>query len=96
VSGATRCIGCPKSKNVLSTQSYHPYGRVVFFDVPGNKLPGYHHFVPSGQQTATTCPHFRIHVTPLSELEDEDDYETLLPPPPSFLHRPRIQHKSLS
>jgi hypothetical protein len=26
VSRATRCIGCPKSKNVLSTQSYRPYG----------------------------------------------------------------------
>jgi hypothetical protein len=26
VSRATRCIASPKSKNVLSTQSYRPYG----------------------------------------------------------------------
>ena len=38
---------CPKSKNVLSTQSYRPLrDGSPFWTVPGNKLPGYLHSVP--------------------------------------------------
>jgi hypothetical protein len=40
-----------------------------FGTVPGNKLPGYHHSIPSGQQTATTCPHFRSHIKAFGVME---------------------------
>jgi hypothetical protein len=89
VSRATRCIGCPKSKNVLLTQSYRPYGTgAPFGTVPGNKLPGYHHSVPSGQQ-----PPLPVHIfeskslrSPGFEDEDEDDDEDKDEVPP--INRP--------
>src|SRR5258708_8801757 len=42
--------------------SYRPYGTGrVFGRIPGNKLPGYHHSVPSGTKTVEACPPNRLH-----------------------------------
>jgi len=54
--------------------------------IPGNKLPGYDHDVPTGQQTVRTCPHFRFHIMPGFE-DDDDEHENedpsiLSPNPP--------------
>src|SRR5215469_8907256 len=58
------------------TQSYRSLtGRFGFFRIPGSKLPGYYHSVPSGQ--TEPCPHFRLHST--YPFEDEDDVLPLVP-----------------
>jgi hypothetical protein len=45
------------SQYIGSRGSHRPSGTVTFFwHIPGNKLPGYLHLVPSGQQTACPLP----------------------------------------
>jgi hypothetical protein len=34
----------------------------LFWHIPGNKLPGYHHSAPSGQQTVGTGSPVRLHI----------------------------------
>ena len=48
--------------------------------IPGNKLPGYVHLVPSGQQTSPdVCPYLRLHIgLPFEdENDDENDYDLI-------------------
>ena len=56
----------------------YPTGRVALQSIPGNKLPGYHHLVPSGQQTGQTRVHIfdsTSHQPKTFEDEGDDEYE---------------------
>jgi hypothetical protein len=51
-------------------QSYRPLtGRNLFLVATRHFVPGYLHLVPSGQQTVSTCPLFRSHITPHEHLQ---------------------------
>ncbi len=64
-----------RSTGRSSTKLTHrPSGTVRLFGrIPGNKLPGYDHPVPSGQQISQTTVR-KIEATPNTTVEDEDDY----------------------
>jgi hypothetical protein len=51
--------------------------------IPGNKLPGYLHLVPSGQ-TSDSFLHFRSHITSHGPIEDSlsDEAQALRSRPP--------------
>jgi hypothetical protein len=52
-----------------------PYGTDLFCKrIPGSKLPGYDHLVPSGQK-AFLRPFHKIDSTSLPPFENEDDDE---------------------
>ena len=70
VSRAARHIHRPWSKNVLSAESYRSLRDGFFVShTPGNKLPGYDHSVPPGQQTLPdNCPQNRSHPTPRGRI----------------------------
>src|SRR5260221_14458503 len=56
----------------------YPYGTVpVFAPIPGNKLPGYFHNVPTGQRHLTPVHEFDS----ASPLEDEETTPTRCPSP---------------
>src|SRR5215471_2878109 len=59
----------------LPTQSYRSLtGRFGFFRIPGSKLPGYLHFVPSGQKPFLRPVH-KIDSTSTFEHEHEHEHE---------------------
>ena len=43
--------------------------------VPGSKLPGYYHLVPTGPKLPDLCPIFDSTSDPPIEDEDDDEYE---------------------
>jgi hypothetical protein len=74
----------PRAANMWCSATHTvPPGRFVFFGrIPGNKLPGYDHPIPSGQSPmrpfGTTnlpdnCPQNRSHPTAPNPFEDDDE-----------------------
>jgi hypothetical protein len=68
---------CGPEENPRSTGGRHrsgqpiipfPTGRNLFFVATRHFVPGYHHLVPSGQQSVSTCPLFRLHIRALVRL----------------------------
>jgi hypothetical protein len=75
VSWATPHTRRPWSKNVLSTESYRSLRDGFFvWHAPGNKLPGYDHPVPSGEQNSLITV-LKSDATPQNPFEDDDDDE---------------------
>ena len=72
-------INRPNGGTPIGPNHTVPYGTVpVFAPIPGNKLPGYFHYVPTGPRHLTPVHEFGARSP--NPFDDEDDYE--IPPSP--------------
>jgi hypothetical protein len=72
------CAWRPSEKSLFniakSNRSYRSLRDGSFsYSIPGSKLPGYYHSVPTGQKPPATCPQDRSHITKI--FGGEDDYD---------------------
>jgi len=75
MSWSTGALTARGRRTFLPTRSYRSLtGRFDFSASPGSKLPGYLHFVPSGQKSFLRPVH-EINSTSQVEDEDDDEYE---------------------